>query len=375
MKIGTFVKQSGDFSAFIPDKFPPAEDIILNLQTQQLHAQATLALGKLDGITQLLPDLDFFIFMYVRKEATYSSQIEGTRANMIDAIRAETELTKDLPSDVDDILRYINAMNYGLENLSRLPLSTRLLCEIHKILMAGARTDTYAAPGELRSSQNWVNGATPATAKYVPPPVHEMNRALSDFENFLHVDTRMLHLIKTAIAHAQFETIHPFLDGNGRTGRLLITFYLCQQGILERPVLYLSAYLRKHRKTYFDLLDGYHYGDIIPWINFFLIGIAEVAMQATKTAKKITELREKDMEKIYSMGKRGETAIAVLKNLYKLPIINVKKVEEWTKLSRPSANKLVYDLIELGILYNTKEDVTYARQFEYREYLKLFTEE
>lgn len=375
MKIGSFVKQLGDFTAFIPDKFPPQKDIVLDLQTQQLHAQATLALGKLDGITQLLPDLDFFIFMYVRKEATYSSQIEGTRANMIDAIRAETELTKDLPSDVNDILRYILAMNYGLDNLSRLPLSTRLLCEIHKVLMEGARTDTYAAPGELRSSQNWVNGATPATAKYVPPPVHEMNRALSDFENFLHSDTRMLHLIKTAIAHAQFETIHPFLDGNGRTGRLLITFYLCQKGILERPVLYLSAYLRKHRKTYFDLLDGYHYGDIIPWLNFFLIGIKEVATQATKTAKKITELREKDMEKIYSLGKRGETAILVLKNLYKLPIINVKKIEEWTKLSRPSANKLVYDLIDLGILNQTKEDVTYARQFEYKEYLKLFTEE
>jgi len=374
MKIGTFVQQSEGFKAFIPEKFPPKEEIVLNLQTQQLHAQATLALGKLDGITQLLPDLDFFIFMYVRKEAAYSSQIEGTKATMIDAIRAETELTKDLPSDVNDILRYIDAMQYGLKNLERLPLSSRLLCEIHKVLMDGAKTDTYVAPGELRTSQNWVNGATPMTAKYVPPPVYEMHNALSDFEKFIHIQSNMLHLIKAAMAHAQFEIIHPFLDGNGRTGRLLITFYLCQQKILERPVLYLSVYLKKHRKVYFDLLDAYHDGEVIPWINFFLTGIEEVANQAIKTAKEITQLRERDLAKLYTLGKRGKMAELVLKNLYKLPIINVGKIEEWTGLSRPSANKLVRDLMQLGILYQSNEGVQYARQFDYREYVKLFRE-
>jgi Fic family protein len=375
MKIGTFVQQPQGFKAFIPEEFPPKKEILLDLQTQQLHANATLALGKLDGITQLLPDLDFFIFMYVRKEAAYSSQIEGTKATMIDAIRAETELTKDLPSDVNDILRYIDAMNYGLKNLERLPLSTRLLCEIHKVLMDGARTDTYVAPGELRSSQNWINGSNPITAKYVPPPVYEMQRALSDFEKFIHNESNMLHLIKVAMAHAQFETIHPFLDGNGRTGRLFITFYLCQQKILERPVLYLSVYLKKHRRTYFDLLDAYHEGEITPWINFFLIGVEEVANQAIKTAKAITELRERDLAKLYTLGKRGKMAELVLKNLYKLPIINVGKIEEWTGLSRPSANKLVRDLIALGILYQNDEEVQYARQFNYRDYVKLFRDE
>lgn len=374
MTIGNFVLQPQGFKAFIPEKFPPEEPIILDLETQQLYAQATLALGKLDGITQLLPDLDFFIFMYVRKEAAYSSQIEGTKATMIDAIRAETELTKDLPSDVDDILRYIQAMHYGLDYLEKIPLSTRLLCEIHKILMKGARSDNYSAPGDMRNSQNWTNGATPATAKYVPPPVKEMHGAMSDFEKFLHGDKYMLPLIRTAMAHAQFETIHPFLDGNGRTGRLLITFYLCQQKILERPVLYISAYLRKNRKTYFDLLDAYHYGDEMSWIKFFLIGVEEVAIQAVTVARKITKLREQDLIKIYALGSRSKTAGIVLKNLYKLPIVNVRKIEEWTGLSRPSANKLVSDLVELKILDQSNKEVEYARQFEYKDYLRLFME-
>jgi len=374
MKIGDYVQQPQGFKAFIPDKFPPIEPMVLDLETQQLYAQATLALGKLDGITQLLPDLDFFIFMYVRKEAAYSSQIEGTKATMIDAIRAETELTKDLPSDVDDILRYIQAMHYGFSQLEKIPLSTRLLCEIHKVLMDGARSDNYSSPGEIRNSQNWINGATPAMAKYVPPPVYEMHRAMSDFEKFLHEDKTMLPLIKTAMSHAQFETIHPFLDGNGRTGRLLITFYLCQQKILERPVLYLSAYLRKNRKTYFDLLETYHFGDIIPWIKFFLIGVEEVATQAVCVAREITKLREKDLTKLYTLGFRSKNADTVLKNLYKLPIINVRKVEEWTGLSRPSANKLVDDLVRLNILDQSNKKVEYARQFEYKDYLNLFVE-
>lgn len=331
-------------------------------------------LGKLDGITQLLPDLDFFIFMYVRKEAAYSTQIEGTKATMIDSIRAETEMTRDLPSDVDDILRYIQAMNYGLKRLEELPLSSRLIREIHKVLMRGARSDHYSAPGEFRTSQNWIGGGSPQIARFVPPPVDQMQRSLSDFEKFLHATDDILVLIKTALAHAQFETIHPFLDGNGRTGRLLITFYLCQQKILERPVLYLSEYLKQNRDDYFDLLNGYHNRNIIPWINFFLDGAAKVAEQAIEAARQITKLRKKDIAKIHVLGKRAETATVVLKNLYRLPIINVKKIEEWAQLSRPSANKLVRDFMKLGILEQREKEIQYARQFEYREYLKIFAE-
>lgn len=374
MKIGTFIQQPGSYKALIPEPFPPKEPLVFNDQTQNLHSKAMLSLGKLDGITQLVPDLDFFIFMYVRKEAAYSSQIEGTKATMIDVIRAETELTRDLPKDVDDILHYIEAMNYGLNRLEKLPLSSRLLREIHKILMKGARTDQYAAPGEFRISQNWVGGGSPQTARFVPPPPTEMQRALSDLEKYFHDQKPMLTLIKTALIHAQFETIHPFLDGNGRTGRLLITFYLCQQSILERPVLYLSVYFRKYRDVYFDLLNGYHNGDVIPWINFFLEGIIQVSKEAIKTSRLIAKLRERDMEKLITMGKRSETALKVLRNLYKLPIINVRKVEEWTGLTRPSANKLVNDLIKLGILSQRDKRVSYARQFDYKEYIKIFLE-
>lgn len=374
MKIGTLIQQPGGYKAFVPEPFPPKEALELSDQTHQLHSRAMLLLGKLDGITQLLPDLDFFIFMYVRKEAAYSSQIEGTKATMIDAIRAETELTRDLPTDVDDIRHYIQAMNYGLNRLESLPLSTRLIREIHIILMKGARSDQYADPGEFRSSQNWVGGGSPQTARFVPPPPADMLNALSDLEKFLHKEVVMLPLIKTALIHSQFETIHPFLDGNGRSGRLLITFYLCQQKMLERPILYLSVYFRKHSDTYFDLLNGYHNGNILPWINFFLEGIIQVSQEAVETSRQIAKLRERDMERLLALGKRSEIALKVLRNLYKLPIINVGKIEEWTGLSRPSANKLVKDLIELGILIQRDKRVSYARQFEYSEYLKIFIE-
>jgi Fic family protein len=374
MKIGTLIQQSAGFKAFIPAEFPPKESLGLTDLTHKLHAKASLMLGKLDGITQLLPDLDFFIFMYVRKEAAYSTQIEGTKATMIDAILAETEMTRDLPPDVDDILHYIQAMNYGLKRLEKLPLSSRLIREIHKILMKGARSNHYSSLGEFRTSQNWIGGGSPQTARFVPPPVDQMQRSLSDLEKFLYVQDDMLPLIKTALAHAQFETIHPFLDGNGRTGRLLVTFYLCQQKILERPVLYLSEYLKQNRDNYFDLLHGYHNGNIVLWINFFLEGVAKVADQAVKIARQITKLREKDISTIHVLGKRAETATVVLKNLYRLPIINVKKIEEWTNLSRPSANKLVKDFVKLGILKQRDEKTQYARQFEYKEYLRIFAE-
>ena len=374
MIIGKFIKQKTGYNAFIPDKFPPNDEIVLSDLTNRLNTEASLSLGKLDGITQLLPDLDFFIFMYVRKEAAYSSQIEGTKATMVDAIKAETELTKDLPKDVDDIIHYIKAMNYGLKRLENFPLSLRLIREVHRVLMMDARSDHFSDPGEFRKSQNWIGGATLQTASFVPPPVEEMNRSLGEFEKFLHAKDAILPLIKTALVHAQFETIHPFLDGNGRSGRLLITFYLCYLGLIERPVLYLSEFFKKNRKLYYDLLDRYHNdGEILPWINFFLEGVKSVAAEAVKTSRSINGLREKDIEKVGGLkGGLSENGLKVLRQLYKLPIVNVKKIEEWTGLSRPSANTLVSRLVDLGILSQTNKEVEYARQFEYKEYLKLF---
>lgn len=377
MKIGQFIQEPQGYKAFIPGPFPFEEMPVFLQLTQMLHARAALAVGKLDGITQLLPDLDLFIFMYARKEAALSSEIEGTQATMSDAIRAEIEITKDLPKDVDRILHYIDAMNQGLRRLESLPLSLRLIQEVHKTLLEGTGDAPGKTPGEFRRTQNWIGGGSPATARFVPPPVHEMNRTLDDFEKFLHADIGIPALIKTALMHAQFETIHPFLDGNGRVGRLLVTFYLCQQGILERPVLYLSAFFKKNREAYFDLLEGYHNkGEIIPWINFFLEGVATVADQAVATSRAITVLREKDMAKIIALGgSRAKNGLTVLRGLYKLPIVNVRKVEEWTGLSRPAANTLVSELVRIGILVQRDRLTTYGRDFEYKKYLELFTNE
>ncbi|HVV15203.1 MAG TPA: Fic family protein [Candidatus Paceibacterota bacterium] len=378
MKIGEFIQQPQGFKTFVPDKFPHKDlsSVILNPQTSQLHARAAFLLGKLDGITQLLPDLDFFIFMYVRKEAAFSSEIEGTRATMIDAIRAEVELTRDLPNDVENILKYIDAMNYGLKRLENFPLSLRLIREVHKTLLEQTQGGIGKTPGEFRTSQNWIGGASPATARFVPPPVAAMHDALGDLEKFLHNSADIPPLIKTALAHSQFETIHPFLDGNGRTGRLLVTFYLCQQEVLERPVLYLSAYFKKHRDTYFDLLNGYHNkGEIVPWLNFFLEGVAEVAEAAIKVSQAINILREEDQMKIQAFGRSAGVAMKVLRALYKLPIVDVRKIQELTGYSRTAANNFVKKLVDLEILVQRNKKATYGRQFEYARYLKLFAKE
>lgn len=377
IEIGKFVQQPQGFKAFVPNVFPPTERFLFSPLTEKLHARAALMLGKLDGITQLLPDLDFFIFMYVRKEAALSSEIEGTQATMSDAIRAEVEITKDLPQDVDRILHYIKAMNFGLKRLESLPLSLRLIREVHKELLAGTGDAPGKTPGEFRTSQNWIGGASPATARFVPPPVAEMNRSLGDMESFMHSEDNTPPLIKTALLHAQFETIHPFLDGNGRAGRLLTTFYLCQQGVLERPVLYLSEFFKKHRSTYFDLLEDYHNkGAVEPWLNFFLEGVAEVAQNAIETSRSINTLREGDMMILQELdSRRAKVGLEVLRNLYELPIVNVKKIEEWTGLSRPAANALVQELIRIGILVQRDRETTYGRDFEYKRYLKIFTKE
>ena len=375
MKIGKLVQQPTGYKAFIPDTFPPGEQITLPTKTQQLHAKAVLMLGKLDGITQLFPDLDFFIFMYIRKEATRSSEIEGTKATIVDVIKSEAEIeTGRFPQDVERIIHYISAMEYGLKRLETLPLSLRFIREIHKVLIGKTVDAPGKTPGEFRTSQNWIGGGSPNTAKFVPPTPSEMHRCLDDLEKFLYERDVYPPLIKAALAHAQFETIHPFLDGNGRAGRLLTTFYLCKLGILERPVLYLSEYFLNNQKAYYDSLQIYHQedADVSGWLDFFLDGVAIIATEAIETSKKINVLRQKDVVKIQSLGRRAKTGILVLENLYKLPIVSVKKVEEWTQLSRPQANDLVKKLVELGILEQRDKDIEYGREFWYKNYLSLF---
>lgn len=372
IQIGKYVLQKGNYVAFIPDKFPPKGLTYYEPKIIKLITDANLLLGKLDGLTKLIPDIDFFIFMYINKEAAFSSQVEGTKANLTDALQAEVERTPDLPDDVDDILHYIKAMNTGLERLKSLPLSLRLIKEVHATLLTGARSSTSPQPGEFRTSQNWVMGTNLNDARFVPPPPQYVLGAMGELEKFFYSHKNIPTLIKAALIHSQFETIHPFLDGNGRTGRLLITFYLCHQNVLERPVLYFSEYLKKHRNKYFLLLDEYRKGNVSDWLIFFLEGIIQICEKAIETSNRIIDLRERNLQKISRLGRASQNAMVLLKHLYKLPIVNVKKVEKATGLSREAANRLVKRFCEEGILVQKDQNVKYGRLFVYKDYLSLF---
>jgi len=298
--------------------------------------------------------------------------VEGKRAKLTDALQAEIGKTTGLPEDVDDILHYINAMNTGFQKLEKLPLSLRLIREVHEILLTKARSSIYPYPGEFRKTQNWIMGTNPNDARFVPPSPEYVIPAMGDLEKFFYSEEEIPVLIKAALIHSQFETIHPFIDGNGRTGRLLITFYLCQQNILEKPVLYLSEYFRKHRDLYFSMLDEYRKGNVADWLEFFLKGIVNVAKEAIKTSNKIVELREKDLPKMSGLGKTSKYAVVLLKNLFKLPMINVRKIQEFTGLSREGSNRLVKRFVKLGILYPKQEEKKYGQIFVYKGYLDLF---
>ncbi len=375
MEIGKLVKQNDGYKAFIPDKFPPDKGLVFSQRLFIKHSNAERLLGKLDGITLLLPDVDFFLLMYIRKDAASSSQIEGTQATMIDAIEAEAKTSKSLPKDVDDILHYIKALNYGLKRLVEFPMSLRFIRELHEELMNEARTTHFSDPGNFRKSQNWIGGTSPTNASYVPPPPLEMQKALDDFEKFLHSKDELLPLLKAGLIHAQFETIHPFLDGNGRTGRLLLTFYLWQKKLLEKPVLFLSSYFKKHQELYCAKLDGYHNGKVEEWLEFLLDGVIEIAERAIAVAQAITVLRQEDMEKIQALSKSAsESAVIVLRKLFALPIVNVNTVKEWTGFTRQGAQRVINRFVDLGILEQKDKNEKYGRSFIYRRYVDIFTE-
>ncbi|MDD3999260.1 MAG: Fic family protein, partial [Candidatus Shapirobacteria bacterium] len=351
--IGRNVSQAQGFKAFIPYPFPPTGGLDFSPKIIKKADEATRLLGKLDGITKLLPDSDFFLLMYLRKDAASSSQIEGTRATMIDAIEAEANINTNVPADVDDILHYIKALNYGLLRVTteNFPISLRFVRELHQRLMNQARATQFSNPGEFRKTQNWIGGTRPDNAKFVPPPVSEMKEALNDLEKYLYSNDSTLTLIKAGLLHAQFETIHPFLDGNGRTGRMLITFYLWKEGYLEKPVLFLSSFFKKHQQLYYDKLFGYQNGFIAEWIDFFLDGVIEIANEAIETVGKITTLRQNNIELIQKLGKRAaESATIVLPKLYGQPIVNVSTVMRWTGFTRAGAQRVIDRFIEMKIL-------------------------
>jgi Fic family protein len=374
MKIGNFIKQPQGYKAFIPLPFPPEQGFTFSKALIQKASQATLALGKLDGITQLLPDLDFFLSMYISKDAASSSQIEGTQATMIDAVEALSKTSEHLPTDVDDVLHYIDALNYGLNRLKDFPFSLRFIKEIHAKLMDSARASHFANPGNFRTSQNWIGGRSPADASFIPPPAHDMERAMGELESFFHQRDETLPILKAGIIHAQFETIHPFLDGNGRTGRILITLFLWMENLLDRPLLFLSSYFKRYQQLYYERLNDYHHDGVEKWLNFFLDGVIEIANEAIETVRQINSLREEDMRKIHSLGKTAaESTIKLLSQLYKFPITNVHNVQKVTGFTRQGAQKAIDRLTQLGILELKDESKTYGRSFIYRKYIKIFS--
>jgi Fic family protein len=374
-RAGQYVEQIEGYKAFIPTPLPPVPEIVMDQEMWNLLSQADRALGRLDGATDALPNPDLFVFMYVRKEAVLSSQIEGTQASLIDVLEFESQaLEPDNPQEVAEVVNYISAINYGLERLKNLPVSLRLIREIHQELMKGVR-GAERNPGEFRRSQNWIGagGCSLAEATYIPPPPHEMLQSLDNLEKFLHSPQPMPTLIKVGLAHAQFETVHPFLDGNGRTGRLLITFLLCEQNILQRPLLYISYYFKKYRAEYYDRLQAVRdSGNWEEWLKFFLRGVYEVAQEATATARKIVNLKEEHRQLVLNaMGRRSGNAIALLESLYFRPIFTVEHAEAITNLSYPNANTLVKDLSDIGLL----QEITGQkrnRAFSYAPYLAVF---
>lgn len=375
LRAGRYIRQATGYRAFIPNNLPPDPAISVDPEMHDLLSQADRALGRLDGSIQTLPNPELFVFMFARKEAVLSSQIEGTQASINDLLKAEAEvLDPSSPRDVDEVLNYLRAMNRGLARLKELPLSVRLMKEMHANLLHGVRGQ-HQQPGEIRRSQNWIGpqGCALTDATYVPPPHQEAEAALSALEKFIHDDDHIPPLIKIGLVHSQFETIHPFLDGNGRIGRLLITFFLCEKGFLQKPVLYLSHFFKANRDSYYQHLQRVRdRGEWEEWLKFFLRGVATVAEQATDTARKIVALRETHRALIIdTFGSSGANAIRLLEQLYKRPSITVNKAREFLEISYPNANNLVLKLVEQKIMFEVTGQAR-NRVFFYSPYINLF---
>ena len=369
-RAGTFITQPTGYKSFKPKKLPPEPPISYDSEMIELLSRADRTLGRLDGVTETLPDPELFVAMYVQKEAVLSSQIEGTQASLIDVF--DSELSKEKREDIGDIVNYVGAMNYGLERLKDFPLSLRLIREIHQVLLSSGR-GSKRNPGEFRTSQNWIGapGCSLNEATFVPPSVPDMKDAIGDLELFLHSEDTMPPLVKIALIHAQFETIHPFLDGNGRMGRLLITFWLCQQKILSQPLLYLSYYFKKNRIDYYDrLMIVRNTGDWEQWIKFFLKGISETSEEAISTAKEILMLK-KICEDI--IVKSNNNYRQFLDLLFRNPVIDKQEAAKKLNVSQPTANRIVDQFCDLGILVDQKPDSKRYKKYAFTKYLAILS--
>ena len=372
---GTYISQSSGYKAFIPAPLPPNPPIAVDDKLQALLTSADMALARLDGLGQVLPNVNLFIAMYVKKEALLSSQIEGTQASLENLFAAELGDTPENINDVEEVVNYVKALNYGLERLREFPMSLRLIREIHEVLMAGVRGGDKT-PGEFRKSQNWIGppGSTLKDATFVPPPPYEAEKALGELELYLHQSQTLPALVDCAMIHYLFETIHPFLDGNGRLGRLLITFYLHWQGVMDKPLLYLSYYFKRNRQEYYDRLNlARESGDFEQWIAFFLRGVVATADAAVETAKNILELQTAHRDLLWQKKISSPYAVGILERLFLTPYISVNDVATHLSMTYPTAAKVIGQLEGIGILKEVSGKQR-DKRYLYVDYMTLLSE-
>jgi Fic family protein len=362
--------------AFVPAPLPPTPPIDWMPELRKKFDQAHVALGRLDSVSKLLPDTTLFLYMYVRKEAVLSSMIEGTQSSLSDLLLFEMDEAPGVPiDDVQEVSNYVAALYHGLALLEKgLPLSLRLIKEIHGVLLSKGR-GSKQTPGEFRRSQNWIGGTRPGNAAFVPPPVEELTECLNKFELFLHDQPEPTPiLLKAALAHVQFETIHPFLDGNGRLGRLLITLLLCEQKVLREPMLYLSLYFKTHRHYYYELLNKVRTtGDWESWLDFFAEAVIATATQAVETAQQLLDLSNKDREKVSKLGRAAASALQVHRTLMEHPIATSGWLVEKTGISPATINKALNHLVSLCIVRELTAKKR-NRLFSYAGYIEILNE-
>jgi Fic family protein len=375
-RLGRYIKSSlaGEaYESYVPKPLPPVPPIDMS-GIFLLLDQANVALGRLDGLSLILPDPSLFLYMYIRKEAVLSSQIEGTQSTLSDLLLYENQEGTSVPTtDVVEVSNYVAAIEHGLKRIEGgFPLSLRLIREMHEILLSDGRGSSKQ-PGEFRRSQNWIGGPRPGKAKFVPAPPDMVMDLLSDLERFLHDETLPI-LVKAALAHHQFETIHPFLDGNGRLGRLLITFMLCVSGVMREPMLYLSLYFKQHRQSYYDHLQLVREtGDWEEWIHFFMKGVIETANQAVVTSQNILKLFSDDRQKIEMLGNSSLSTMVVYGCLQRYPITDAKKIVACSQVTLPTANKSLRQLEEIGIV-NEITGKARNKIYVYQKYLDMLSE-
>jgi Fic family protein len=369
-KSGQYISQ-GYYKSFQPD-FINRQLQIENMEILQLLSQADRELGRLDMYSKYIPNIDLFISMHVIKEATQSSKIEGTQTNMDDALLEKEDLPLDKRDDWEEVQNYIKAMEWAVCELDKLPFSSRLIRETHRVLLQGVRGEKKQ-PGKFRLSQNWIGGATINDAVFIPPVHSSVAELMSDIEKFIHnQEIHIPELLRIGLVHYQFETIHPFLDGNGRVGRLMIPLYLVSMGIIQKPVLYLSDFFEKNRKLYYDnLMSVREKNDLGQWLKFFLVGVIETAKNGIKTFDGIMQLQQQTDIKIQSLGSRASNAKKIIDFLYKRPIITAAKVSEIASISMPSSYKLISGLENLNILKEMTGGQR-SRMYAFNDYIKLF---